>query len=792
MNRTSFLSCVAGAALSLVASSAVAQPRGRLVRVDPWAGIETGKPILTTVIELVQMKTLADVLMPCKDLTKTAQLTCWSDQLEKPKAQWAPFGFPEGGARFAVDVGGSDQLATFQSKETWGTAKNQSRVGTAWLVALDASSGMGARYADAREIAHDFIEGMRPNDIINLVIFDDRQTIGDSKWKSYKDRAVVVDTLKAQPNAAPSHGQGRALFDQIKKVANDGFGTMGNNIPSEQIPMHQAMVVLSNGSGKNDIATSGPAAEAFKDVFRQGRFPQENTALPKQPTPIISVWLPNPTGEILRDLYSNNDQQFMQSLVDRETGGFYDVVQQGQGSTKGPIIVQRVRERFDAMYLVKWTVACLNPSLEQSFTLAFENTQPKVLPDATFKKVPLPVDPTKWPLAVDVEKTVKEAGANALHPGGKFKVFGQFCWGSDKGRAKAYFVPAGTKPDPKRTNSRDPKVVEQTIQQLKAQNMIGNAIDTSDAYAEFQVPDDERVLEGTGENMVARVILGDEKARRASAIDDKGVLTLKASKKPLDWLIIGAIAGGVLVIILLIVAVSRGGGKKRGGGGPPPGGPYGGGGGGYPPGPPGYPPAGGYGGPGGAPPGYGGGPPGYGMAGEGHAAAPYGAAAEPAPQYAPQPPPQAPVAIPGYGGPPPQYGSPPVAYSAPTPQQYGSPPVAYSAPPPQPTPFAAAPTPMAAPAHIAPIPNNIGNGAIVEVNCPHCGMKTMATGGQSSVCFSCGRAFSAESGKGGGPATAQAFRADRRVAQFATSSKSVCAYVSRRVAARHVGTVLNP
>ena len=740
MNRTSIWSCVA-AALSLVASSAIAQPRGRLVRVDPWAGIESGKPILTTVVELVQMKTLSDVLMPCKDLKGSGLLSCWSEQLEKPKAQWAPFNFPEGGARLLVDVQGSDRLATFQSKETWGKAQNQSRVGTAWLIALDAASSMGGRYLDAREVAHDFIEQMRPNDILNLIIFDDRQTIGDSKWKTYKDRGSVVETLKAQPGTAASHGQGRALFDQIKKVASDGFGTIGNNIPAAQIPMHQAMVVLSNGSGRNDVATSGPAAEAFKEVFRQGRFPQENTALPRQPTPIISVWFPNPTGDIVKDLYSNNDQQFMQSLVDRETGGFYDVVQQGQGKAKGPTIVQRVRERFDAMYVVKWVVACLNPSLEQSFTLAFENTSQPVMPDGTFKRVPLPIDPTKWPLAVDMDKTTKEAQSAPVHPGGTFRVYGQFCWGAEKDRAKAYFVPAGTKPDPKRTNNRDPKVVEQAIQQLKAQNMIGNAVETSDAYAEFLIPDDERILEGTGENMVARIVLGDEKARRASAIDEKGVLTLKASKKPLNWLLIAAISGGVLVIIMLVVAIMRGG-KKRGGGPPPGGPPYGGGGGGYPQGPPGYPPAGSYGGGGGGgPPGYGGGPgygagpPGYGMAGGGHAAAPV------APQA--------------------QYGSPPLP---------GEPPV-------------------------------------IEVTCPHCGMKTMATRSPSSICFSCGRTFSAVSAsapKGGGPATAQAFRSDRRSARepLAPPAESLrpaswsrrAAHLPRRVATGRVvaGAVLDP
>ncbi|MDP9002730.1 MAG: FHA domain-containing protein, partial [Myxococcota bacterium] len=41
---------------------------------------------------------------------------------------------------------------------------------------------------------------------------------------------------------------------------------------------------------------------------------------------------------------------------------------------------------------------------------------------------------------------------------------------------------------------------------------------------------------------------------------------------------------------------------------------------------------------------------------------------------------------------------------------------------------------------------------VVQVRCPACGMGTMATRGQPSVCFSCGQPLSADLSKGGGGA----------------------------------------
>ena len=123
-------------------------------------------------------------------------------------------------------------------------------------------------------------------------------------------------------------------------------------------------------------------------------------------------------------------------------------MKEGEGNAKGKTIIGlRVRARFNAMWLIHWELSCINPSVEQTFNLVFENTKPTIAPDGTFKEVPLGIDPTQWPLDVDMKKTSEAALQNPVYPGGQLTVYGNFCWSGDKTRAEAYFIPAGTKPN---------------------------------------------------------------------------------------------------------------------------------------------------------------------------------------------------------------------------------------------------------------------------------------------------------------------------------------------------------
>jgi hypothetical protein len=681
------------------ARPASAAPQAHILRIDPRTGVTNGKPTLTTVVEVVQFKPLSEVLAQCAGVTGAATLGCWSNALEKAGALWDPFPFPEQNAHLLVKVGGEDTLTKFLDKQQWGKAQAEPGVGTAWLISIDAASGMGARFGDARAIAHQFVEDMKPNDLMDLMFFDDVQVVKDTKWMTYKQRANLANALNDFKSPMPSHGSDRALFTQIKTMTQSAFGSLGNSDSPDGVPLHQAMVVLSNGAGRGDAESASPSADVFHQYLDSGRFPPENTSLPKTPLPVISIWFPN-NGSMVENIYRNNESQFMQSLSNPEIGGFFDIVKEGEGAAKGKIINGLVRARFNAMWLIHWELSCINSSVDQTFNLVFENTHPAILPDGTFKDVPLGVDPTQWPLDIDVKKTVEAANQVPLYPGGTFTVYGTFCWGGDKSRAEGYFIPAGTKPNAN-ANSRDPHVALQAMQQLQAEHMLGTAVTTGDGYVTFNVPDDEKVLEGAGDNTVARLVIYDNKAHRASAIDEKSVLTLKAQKKPLSYPLIAGIAGLAVVIVLLVMVLLRGGGggRKRGGGAPPA------------QQPPGYgmPQGGGYGGQ--PPPGGG-----YGMQ----------------QQFTPEPA----FAMAG-------------AISAPAPQVAPAQPLfAASA---QPPPVA---TPLSGPKD--PTPSNIPP-AVIQVRCPACQMNTMATAGQPSVCFSCGQPLPVELTKGGGGVNAPGF-----------------------------------
>lgn len=710
--QKAFLALFASLFVFAFAASASAAPETHILRIDPRAAVVSGSPLLTTVVEVVQFNPLSQVMQPCANVAGgNATIDCLSENLEKPGAVYSPIGFLEPNAHMLVKVGNDDVLASLDGHaEKWGDVikRGDKGVGTAWLVVLDASSSMGARYAEGRTLANQFIAAMQGQDLMRLMIFDDRLVIHDSQWKTFAQRGDIVATLNSQPAPAPSHGRDRTLFDLLKKMTIDGFQSLGNTQGPADIPLHQAMVILSNGAGRNDPSSISATATVFKQFVTKGRFPDDNPAAPKTPLPVISIWMPN-ASSMVNDVFRNNDQQFMQELANTEIGGFFDIVREGQGDAKGKRIIDIVKGRFNAMYIAKWRLSCLNPSITQSFDLEFANTKTPIKGDASFQNIPIGIDPTQWPLDIDLQRTKAEADANPVHPGGSMKIYGNFCWAGDAKRAEAYFLPAGTKPDPGAA-STDLNAVRRAQQNLIAQNLRGGAKEANDSFAVFDVPDEEKFLEGSGDATVARVLVYDNGAHRASGHDEQTVLTLKAEKKPFNLLLILGIAGAVIVILLLFLVLLRGGGGgskgKRSKGGAAPlapvvaGGPgpnYGGG----------QPGGGGY----GAPPG-----------GGGYGAPPGG----------------------GYGGPPGGGG-----------QNFA--PNDHAAPPVQAAPMPApAPAPMygAAPQVGGALP---GAGAVVQVRCPHCSSMTMVTPGQPSVCFSCGQPLPANIAEGGGGQNAPMF-----------------------------------
>ncbi|MEZ4298849.1 MAG: FHA domain-containing protein [Polyangiaceae bacterium] len=558
----SFVTAAAALALLLCAAQASAAPEARILRIDPRAAKIDDAPILSTVIEVVQNKRLSELEAPCAVLTGDAHYSCVADALEKPGALYASFDFPEKNALFAVKVDGQDFPISFESKIRWSdaAAQNQPGVGTAWLIVVDAASTMGSRFDEAKAVAAAFVNAMGPQDIVDVMFFNDKAVVLDSKWTSSKQQAASF--IGSANNTYPTQGRTRMLNRIIRNAVTDGFNELGNAGVNVKEPMHQALVVLSNGAAGTDTESTSAGAAILKQYITKGRFPEDNTARPKMPVPVISIWFPAKAMEE----FSQNAREFMEGLANPEIGGFFSIVLDRQ-SNRAANIVNAVRTRFGKMHIVKWRAACVAPTVTQTFTLNFINTNPQIAGDNSFSDVPVGIDPTTWPLDIDREATEKNAKSQPLYPGGKIRVFGNFCWGGNAQRAELYMVPKN-QPAPTTLQGGSLDDVKKAQRNLIESGMRGKAVSASDTFAEFEVPDSDKWLAGKGDAMSGRLIIYDNGAKRASPITQDKILTLKAKAAPPPYLLIGGGVFGGVVVILLVVSIFRGGNRRgRGGGG---------------------------------------------------------------------------------------------------------------------------------------------------------------------------------------------------------------------------------
>ncbi|HKO48913.1 MAG TPA: hypothetical protein VJV79_14375, partial [Polyangiaceae bacterium] len=529
----------------LVTLSVHASPEAKILRVDPRAAQDNGNPVLTTVVEVSQSKRVSDAIADCGTLTGNSQFDCMSQNLEKPFALYTPFPFPAQNAIFTVAVEGTDIPAKFVSDAAWGDSLQQPGVGTAWLILIDADRRMGKGFTDARQLAQQFVLSMGANDIVNVMFFNDRQVVKDSKWITAAQKARAQSVINGTTDTFPSSGRNRSLLTIVKTAATDGFGALGNVGDDVAIPLHQAMIVLSNGYGGADPSTTGPGALQLQQYLTGGRFPEDNTALPKLPVPVISIWYP--PGVV--DEFRQNSLEFMQNMANTDIGGFFSVMREG-GGARSNSIVSTVRQRFSKMHIVKWKASCVAPTVTQSFKLVFNNVKPPILGDNTFKDVPVGIDPSTWPLDVNVVYTQDMAKAQGgVYPGGTFKVYGDFCWGGDKGRAEVYFLPSG-QPLPTALAGADIEQAKRTQQQLIAMGMKGTSLEANDTSAQFEAPDKDKILAGSGDQAVVRLVVYDNKARRTSGVTAATIIQLKGTTQPLPLLLILSACLGLVVIAL--------------------------------------------------------------------------------------------------------------------------------------------------------------------------------------------------------------------------------------------------
>lgn len=551
-----FVAAAMALALALCAGGAAAAPEARILRIDPRAAKADDAPILTTVIEVVQNKRLSELEAPCATLLGDAHFSCVADALEKPGALYSSFDFPEKNALFTVKVDGQDFPISFESKIRWAdaAAQNQPGVGTAWLILVDAASTMGNRFDEAKAVAAAFVNAMGPQDIVDVMFFNDKAVVQDSKWTPSKQTAAAF--INNATGTYPTQGRTRMLNRIVRNAVTDGFNELGNAGVNVKEPLHQALVVLSNGAAGTDPESTSAGANLLKQYITKGRFPEENTARPKMPVPVISIWFP---AKAMEEFFQNS-REFMEALANPEIGGFFSIVLNGQ-SNRAANIVNSVRTRFGKMHIVKWRAACVAPTVTQTFALNFVNTTPPIAGDNSFMDVPVGIDPTTWPLDIDRDTTAKNATKEPIHPGGKVRIYGNFCWGGNAQRAELYMVPKN-QPAPTTLQGGSIDDAKKAQRNLIESGMRGKAISASDAFVEFEIPDSDKWLSGKGDQMTGRLVVYDNGAKRTSPITQDKILTLKAKAAPPPYLLIGGGVFGGVVIVLLVVSIFRGGGRR--------------------------------------------------------------------------------------------------------------------------------------------------------------------------------------------------------------------------------------
>ena len=258
---------------------------------------------------------------------------------------------------------------------------------------------------------------MGPNDIVNVMFFNDRAVVRDSKWLAKKGAALTF--MDSVPGTFPAQGRTRQLFQIIKQAATDGFRELGNAGSRIDVPMHQAMVVLSNGVSGSDIGSPAQSALLLKQYMTKGRFPEDNKTLPKSPVPIVSV------------SHSQNGRGLPErTSVHGESGeqrNRWILQHRSKDSYRAKRIVEAVRRRFDQMHIVNGECPA-SPHHWATFKLVFKKTNPLIAGD-NFENVPVGIDPSSWPLDIDIEATKRAAKKSPIYPGGELKVFGNFVGG---------------------------------------------------------------------------------------------------------------------------------------------------------------------------------------------------------------------------------------------------------------------------------------------------------------------------------------------------------------------------
>jgi hypothetical protein len=568
--------------LALNASTASAQNMiAKFIRIDPEPTTDEkkGTPVIPMLVELGTPTPINSFAEGCfqgagNKVTQDG-LKCMSNKIQKER-YIKQYEFPTENAVVFSIVGDESKpmkiIDAIPFKDA--TAVN---AGVAWLILVDASSSVGSRWPEMQETAIAMINAMGPNDAVQVRVMDDKSVRASTKWLAASAKGQAVNTVKAVGATFKTGAPVDSLISRIEKETVGGFQSLfKDGVQGAEegiIPLVQSVVILSDGGDTSAAGfAGGTKAQVIHEKLVKGDLGiMEGMRLP---IPVVSIWFPaNEWGGTLAATRRENEYQWMSNMATPEVGGYFDIYQDAEGAGKGARIAKTVRERFDSMYYVEVQASCLSTTGEQKFKLAFTETKSKIVPD-TWSNVPIGFNFTKWLLDVDKKQTEETASKNPLRPGETFKVFGNFCWGSNTGAAEAYFLTeADAAAVKKAAADKTGEDAKKLLQSLSAKGQKATTISASHTDAEFRVPSTPVLFENKPENFSLNVVILDNKALRVSARDKSGLLVLRAGKAPINkMLIIGAVGGGI-VLILLIAILARGGGngraKRRKGGAPP-------------------------------------------------------------------------------------------------------------------------------------------------------------------------------------------------------------------------------
>jgi hypothetical protein len=559
----------------------------KFIRIDSEPSTDAkGTPVIPMLVELGVPVPINSFQDGCfvggkGSAVSAAALKCMSDKIEKEGYE-KQFEFPKDNANVLALVDGtlSPMEIVDASPFKDATAPN---AGIAWLILMDASSSVSAsRWAEEQDAAEQIIKAMQPNDAVEVRIMDDKSTRVHTNWLSASKKNDAITKIRSVPQAFSSGGAVDGLISRIEKESIGSFqdlvksGVDGNE---DVIPILQSVVVLSDGGDSSGAGfAGGQTAQILHEKLAKGEGMSEFTRLP---IPVVSLWFPDPklAGGLgnFDEVKANNAFEWMSNLATTEVGGYFDIIQQGEVG-KGAKIARVIRTRFDNMYYLQAKAACLDTSGEQTFTIGFTETKSKILPDK-WTKIGVAYNFAKWVLSVDKKKTEEAAKIKPLQPGETFDVFGDFCWGSNQGQAEAYFLTEADAPDVKKaTADKTGAKGKALLQSLAAKGQKAETVSVTPLGAKFRVPNTPALFpDNKGDSFNLNLVIFDNKQKRVSTLDQKGVFQMKAQKAPVNkLLIVGAIGGGVVLILLIAILARSGGGgngrsKKRRGGAPPPG-----------------------------------------------------------------------------------------------------------------------------------------------------------------------------------------------------------------------------